>query len=193
MTDLGFIKEDEMAPFLARYFNMPFVNLSEIYKDINTDVIKLINEEMAYRFTLLPVAIEEDRLTVAMHDPLDIVAVDAIKIKTGMPIKKVMAHKKDIIKGIEYCYHHLSRLKEHVEDFIELETGKTVKENDSEKLRIFFFFFGTRMTEPESGQGRQPQVTNVSSARLPGSVANPPHPPTPSPALPLVAGEGEGG
>jgi type IV pilus assembly protein PilB len=136
VTRLGFVNPDELLSFLASFFDVPFINLKDTYKDIKPEVVKLISEELAYRFMLMPVNIEDGHLLLAMADPLDVLAVDAIKIKTGLRIKRAFASRKDISQAIEYCYHQFQRLKEHVNDFIELETDRSYKDEDSEKLRV---------------------------------------------------------
>jgi len=134
---MGFVRSESMAPFLAVHFNLPFVNLNELYKEIKPEVIKLIPEELARRFGLIPIKLEDNKLTLAMFDPLDVVALDTIRIKTGLKTLQVVAIEKDILEAIEYCYHQSPRMQEHVEDFIELESASFSEvSEDSEQLRI---------------------------------------------------------
>ena len=46
---------------------------------------------LARRFTAIPVALDDEVLTLAMFDPLDIVAEDAIRMKTGLKINSFYA------------------------------------------------------------------------------------------------------
>jgi type IV pilus assembly protein PilB len=134
---MGLVSTQRMAPFLAEYFHLPFINLKDVYKEIKPEVIKLIPEELAHRFTVLPVSCEDNKLTLAMFDPLDVVALDTIRIKTGHKTAQVVAIEKDIVEAIEYCYHQSPRMEEHVADFIELESALIEDFNaDSDKLRI---------------------------------------------------------
>lgn len=135
---MGFVNPENMAPFLAKYFSLPFIRLKDIYKEIQAEIIKIIPEELARRFTLIPTGLEGKFLTLAMYDPLDVLAVDTIKIKTGFNVRRVVAAEEEIIEALEYCYHQLPRMKEHIEDFIELETNNHVEAiaDDSEKLRV---------------------------------------------------------
>ena len=132
---MGFVNSEAMAAFLAKHFNWSFVDLKQIYRSIKPEIIALVSEDLAHRFTILPLRISNNTLTVAMFDPLDVVAVDTLRIKTGLKIKHELALEKDITEAIEYCYHQLPRLKEHINDFIELD-GRAVIEEDLEKLRI---------------------------------------------------------
>ncbi len=134
---MGFVTTEKMAPFLAKYFHIPFVKLREIYKDIKPEIVDTISLEIAHRFSVIPIDIKDKTLIVAMFDPLDLVAIDTLRIKTGYKIQCAIAIEDEIIEAIEYCYHNLPRLKKHIEDFVELEVqeGKSSVE-DSEKSQF---------------------------------------------------------
>ena len=123
LLKMGFITPKQMAPFLAQYFEIFFLEIREIYKDIKPEVIDCVPLELARRFTLVPVALKSNTLTVAMFDPLDLLAVDTLRIKTGYKIQRVVAIEEDIIDAIQYCYHDMPRLNAHIEHFIEDEAG----------------------------------------------------------------------
>jgi len=130
----GFVSKEEMAPFLARYFNIPYFNLKDAYKDIKIEVFNLVPENLARRFTVMPVSLEDNILIVAVSDPLNFMAVDTIKMKTGFKIKRVVASEKEIIESIDYCYHQNDRMQQYIDDFISLE-GAPDKIEDFDKLR----------------------------------------------------------
>jgi len=132
---MGLIEPEKMARFIADYFRLPFVELKNIYKSIRPEIISIIPEELARRFMLMPLELNEKVLTVSMFDPLDVVAEDTLKIKTGYKINRAVALEKDIIDAIDYCYHQLPRLKDHIDDFINLE-NQVFREDDFEKLRV---------------------------------------------------------
>ena len=132
---MGFVNPEKMAHFLAEHFHLPFVKLKDIYKTIKAEVIKLVPEELTYRFTIIPIDLKDNTLTIAMFDPLDVVAEDTIRIKAGFKIKRAVATEQDVIEAIDYCYHQMPRLKENIDDFIELDT-QIEKEEDFERLRI---------------------------------------------------------
>lgn len=134
---MGFVTTEKIAPFLASYFGLPFINLKETYRDIKPEVISIVPEELARRFILVPISAKDGSLTVAMFDPLDVIAIDTIKMRTHLKINRVVAAEKDITEALEYCYHQLPRMKEHVEEFIELESATMEDFNeDFEKLRV---------------------------------------------------------
>jgi len=115
VVKMGFVRSWQMTPFIARFFQLPFLNIKDVYRQIPPEVIGLVPEELARRFTVFPVSIEGDVLTLAMSDASDIVAEDAVRKKTGLKINRTVAYEGDIMGAIEYCY---SQLQEHVNKFI---------------------------------------------------------------------------
>ncbi|HAJ57723.1 MAG TPA: type II secretion system protein GspE [Candidatus Omnitrophica bacterium] len=132
---MGLVSMDAMAPFLAGHFGFPYLRLRDVYKEIKPNIIKAVPENLAFRFSILPVGLEDSKLTLAMFDPLDTVAVDTISIKSGLKINRVVSSEEDIIQAIEYCYHQNDRLKDYIEDFIALEEHPEEKE-DADQVRV---------------------------------------------------------
>jgi len=47
----GIVTPDQAAPVLADYFNIQYIKLQDIYKDIDPEIIGQVPEELARRFT----------------------------------------------------------------------------------------------------------------------------------------------
>ncbi len=58
------------------------------------EAIALIDAEAAVRLRVVPLQIDDNRLTVAMVDPLDIAAMDEVATLTGYPITRVGLEQK---------------------------------------------------------------------------------------------------
>ena len=76
---LGYAKEELILQCLANYSNLPFVDLDTYL--IDEKVVKIIPEEMARRHTLIPIFKIGNTLTVAMVNPLNILALDEVRNK----------------------------------------------------------------------------------------------------------------
>jgi len=133
---MGLVSPEQMAPVLAKYFHIPHIDLKEIYKGIKPEVIDTVPLELAHRFTILPVEIKDKDIVVAMFDPLDLVAIDTLQIKTGYKVIPSVAVESEIIEAIEYCYHSLPRLKESVESFIDTEFHLQDEEEESSEQQF---------------------------------------------------------
>jgi type IV pilus assembly protein PilB len=102
LLNLGYIEEKELMVYLGKQLNIPPINLSR-YK-IDPKVSKLITEQTAKRYQLLPLSKVGKTLTVVMADPLNILAIDHIKAMTGYKINPVLSTENNISQAIEKCY-----------------------------------------------------------------------------------------
>ncbi len=99
---LGYIKEDELLSFLSSQYRVPSIKLSKI--EINPNVIKLIPSSTAKKYFIIPVNRIGPKLTLAMADPSNIVAIDEIKFMTGFDVEAVVASEMEIIDAIKKYY-----------------------------------------------------------------------------------------
>ncbi len=102
LVEKGFISERQLVSVLEYHFHVPFVDLSET--PIRDNAINLINEGMAKRARLIPFELEDNVLSVAMADPLDLAAVEDVKRTTGKEIKVFISMSKDIQIAIDRFY-----------------------------------------------------------------------------------------
>ena len=129
----GHIPAEKMGLALAEHFHLSFIELKKKYKEISAEVIDMIPVDMARQFKIIPVEKHEHTLIIATADPLNLKALDIVRIKTGYKIKYVLALESNISEAIEYCYHNLSHIVSCVDNFI--TTNKEVKNltNDSDE------------------------------------------------------------
>ncbi len=125
----GISSAEKIAPGLADHFQLPHLNLKEVYKDIRPEIIDSVPVEMARRFNVIPVDVKDNTIVIATFDPLNILAIDTIRIKTGMFVECVIASENEISTAIEYCYHNLLRMDTFIDHFVDLnESGEEVAE-----------------------------------------------------------------
>ena len=99
---LGYAKEELVLQCLADYFNLPFVDLDTYL--IDEKIVKMIPEEMARRHTLIPLFKIGSTLTVAMTNPLNILALDEVRNKVKTDVEIAISTEKKIKKAIEQHY-----------------------------------------------------------------------------------------
>ncbi|MDZ5010392.1 type II secretion system protein GspE, partial [Clostridium perfringens] len=73
---------------------------------INFDkkAIKIVPQNLCDKYNLIAFGFEEDKITVALSDPLNIFAIDDISISTGLDVKVFIAPKNDIKKFVQINY-----------------------------------------------------------------------------------------
>ena len=103
LMEKGFISKQDIEQVLEFQLGIPYVNLERIEVDI--EAVQKIPENLAKRHKLIAYKIDHDnKLVVAMSDPLNIVALDDIKICSGLDIVPNIAPQEDIIKAITKFY-----------------------------------------------------------------------------------------
>src|SRR5256714_14531749 len=102
LVKLGFVNDEEVTNFLSRQYGVPAINLQ--YFEIDSSVVKLIPEETAKRYQILPLSRVGASLTIAMVDPTNVFAMDDIKFMTGFNIEPVVASESSILAGIDKSY-----------------------------------------------------------------------------------------
>ncbi len=98
LANRGVITEEQLAQTLAEQKNLTLIDLSTY--DVDPSVARLVPAHVARRHQVLPVRVENDRLVVAMANPLDIEAVDALRVMTGYDVQPVVATEGDVSRGI---------------------------------------------------------------------------------------------
>ncbi len=103
LMELGYITEDVLLAFLGKQCGVSYVSLSE-FGEIHEEVIRSVPESIARHQTLIPIALEGKTLTIAMSDPLNVFAIDDLRLMTGKEINVVIASENEIKNAIEKYY-----------------------------------------------------------------------------------------
>ncbi|MDE0690358.1 MAG: GspE/PulE family protein [Candidatus Poribacteria bacterium] len=83
-------------------YGTPFIQLEAIAPE--PDVLEKVSPGFAYRNKIVPLALIDDQLTVAMVDVLDVVLIDEIELITNCRITPVLADEIDIDEAIVRLY-----------------------------------------------------------------------------------------
>ncbi|HEH9441221.1 TPA: MSHA fimbrial ATPase MshE [Aeromonas sobria] len=114
LIDLGFISEVQLLQFLARQLNVPFFDLNNL--TIDAAAVPLLPEVQARRYRALAVNLTDDRVTVAMSDPADLSALDAIAALLSPRIMVLAVAREGQL--LEY-FDRLYRRTREIESFAE--------------------------------------------------------------------------
>jgi type IV pilus assembly protein PilB len=102
LVRLGFVSDDVVTAVLSRQYGVPSINL-DLFQ-IDNDVIKLISEDVAMKYSVLPISKVGATLTLAMADPTNVFAMDDIKFMTGLNVEPVIASETSIQLAIAKYY-----------------------------------------------------------------------------------------
>jgi len=124
LVDMGLITEEQLLETVSERLNIP--KLSLVTMIIAPEVITKIPVEIARRFTLIPIFELGKTLTVAMADPLNVIALDEIKYRTGLNIKRAIATASEIKASIDEFYS--------VADSFNQIMGSEINDENSKKI-----------------------------------------------------------
>lgn len=92
----------QLIDFLSRQYGAPAVDLSQLEPD--PDALALLPAEVARAHAVLPLAIADDVLLVAMPDPSLGATLDALSRCTGLAVEPVIALLPDLDRALERHY-----------------------------------------------------------------------------------------
>jgi type IV pilus assembly protein PilB len=110
LVDLGYATQGAILSVMARQIGIPYIDFTEKTPDANA--ISIVPRELANRYTLMPIEIDQDNhLVVAMADPQNVLALDDLRIITGYEIRPAISTKDAILAAVEDYY----KVAEHVD------------------------------------------------------------------------------
>ncbi len=81
---------------------------------IQPEALELIPEEMARKYKAVPLAINDNALQVAMADPSDILALEALATQSQMRIEPELASVEEILEAIDFNYKAYDEIEEQI-------------------------------------------------------------------------------
>lgn len=102
LVKLGLVSDDTITAILSRQYGIPSVNL-ELF-DIDESVLRLIPQEVAQKYSVLPLSRVGATLTLAMVDPTNVFAMDDIKFMTGLNVEPVVVAEASVQQAISKYY-----------------------------------------------------------------------------------------
>ncbi|HEX9963328.1 MAG TPA: type IV-A pilus assembly ATPase PilB [Pyrinomonadaceae bacterium] len=102
LVKLDFISDDVITAVLSRQYGVPSINLDLFH--IEHETINLISQEVALKYSVLPISKVGATLTLAMADPTNVFAMDDIKFMTGLNVEPVIASETSIHAAVGRYY-----------------------------------------------------------------------------------------
>ncbi len=117
IVSLGLATEQEIAQALSLQLGIPTIDLKNT--PVEPQAIELIQEKVARKHLIIPVAIDQRDLHIAMADPLSFEAFEDVRFASGYTIKPFIAPRSDILWAIDQHYHLGSSLSTIVKDIVD--------------------------------------------------------------------------
>jgi type IV pilus assembly protein PilB len=123
IAEKGYQTQEKLVEFVAVKCGFKFMRLNE-RGSIKKEIVKMVPEKIARQKLILPIEYKDEQLTVAMSDPLNIMAVDEIKITTGLKVNVVITPESDLRDALEKNYGLSESAKKAAEE-LKKKTGES--------------------------------------------------------------------
>jgi type IV pilus assembly protein PilB len=131
ILEKAYVSEQDMAVSMGRVLNTPPINLARI--SIASEVTDLLPRELAHNHKIVAVSRLENKLFLAMADPLNVLAIDDVKRITKLEVAPLIAPEKSIIDKL----NNIDAAKSgSMEDIIQDARNKGEAAADDENVEI---------------------------------------------------------
>ncbi|MFH1782661.1 MAG: GspE/PulE family protein [Candidatus Omnitrophota bacterium] len=96
------VDENDLISTMSSVFDIPAVNLENY--DIEKEAVNLIPERISRKYMVVGICKLSGTLVLAMADPLNIFAIDEVKMITKLNIEAVLSTETDILNTINKFY-----------------------------------------------------------------------------------------
>ena len=99
---LGLVTEEQVTEARALQLDVGYVNLHEV--ECEDEAVVIVSEQTARAYNLIPIKMADDRLTVAMANPLDVEAMDLVQIEAKCRVEPALATEWRITEAVNKQY-----------------------------------------------------------------------------------------
>ncbi len=102
LAKLGYISEKEIANFLAQEYRVPSIDLNAV--ELDPELGKIVTKEICEKHRIVPISRAGTSLIVAMSDPTNLNAIDAVRFLTTYNVEPVVASENAILAAIDRMF-----------------------------------------------------------------------------------------
>ncbi len=102
LIQMKLVTENQFSEVLAERLNIQFIDIDKA--ELSPDIVKLIPEDMARKYTAIAVSKMGKRLTVATSEPSNFYMMEDLRAATGFSISVAMATKGAINRALGRLY-----------------------------------------------------------------------------------------
>ncbi|SPE55139.1 Type II secretion system protein E [Verrucomicrobia bacterium] len=95
ILEKAYVSEQDMAVSMGRVLNTPPINLARV--SVPPELADLLPRELAHNHKIVPISRLDNRLYLAMADPLNVLALDDVRRITRLEVSPLIASEKAIL------------------------------------------------------------------------------------------------
>ncbi len=177
LVDLKLSTEANVYKALAAQHGMEYVDLDK--QSVPTSGVNLIPDDLMRKYLILPMGMENGKLKVAIHDPLDLEMLDILRFRLNKDMKTVLA-PKGRIKGIiddlfattssntidKTMDKTIDRLRDSLDNSLDKSLDKSLDRSIDKSIDV------AGMGEDTSGDATQAPIIKLVQAMIAEAVRN---------------------
>jgi type II secretory ATPase GspE/PulE/Tfp pilus assembly ATPase PilB-like protein len=128
LIEMGIVDRATVNQLLARKMGIPYIKLAHF--SIDPNVVKMVPEKVATKYTLMPLCVVDQRIFVAMENPLMNEALNEVRFHSKKTAEPVMASAEEIHDAIRTFYSsaHFDDLASELA--VALDSGEDAQESN---------------------------------------------------------------
>src|SRR4051812_25118346 len=131
ILEKAYVSDQDMAVSMGRVLNTPPINLARI--SIPLEVAELLPRELAHNHKVVPVSRLENKLFLAMADPLNVLAIDDVRRITRLEVMPLIASERAILDKL----NNIDAAKSgSMEDIIQDAQKQADTDADSDNIEV---------------------------------------------------------
>jgi len=134
------VAEDVFTQRLAAALGWPYLELAKL--TVENEVRNKISTKIAFQFSIMPVALNNGVLQIAVSDPFDAAMMTAVRFDAKMPVSFALSPRGEIEKALKKYYgvgaETLDEMGEGEPMELEIANDKEITEGDQEASVIKF-------------------------------------------------------
>lgn len=99
---MGLVTKERLYPIIAEQMGLPYVPLAEA--KVSPEALAKVPPKFASHYRLMPLALQDNMLQIAIADPFDVQTLDELKLLLDCDIKPVFASPQEIQEAIQRHY-----------------------------------------------------------------------------------------
>ena len=102
IVEKGLMSEFDILRAVSSQYDYPIIDLAGI--DVDPKATALLTQKFCEENTVFPIGFDEDRLVVAIDDPMNITIEDELQFQTGYQISLMLATHTSIVDAVKVNY-----------------------------------------------------------------------------------------
>ena len=102
LAEMKMVDSRSLAAALSQILRIPTIGLSKM--ELDPKLIEAIPRKLAFHYQIVPISRIGSQLTVAMADPMNVLALDHLAQATGLTLTPLVAPQEEIQEGLRRLY-----------------------------------------------------------------------------------------